>query len=220
MSISIWKRTTDFFNKNWPILASGGAGIIVGMFILGQLVSGIKVSTKDGFEVVIDRTTLPTELDIDGDWYYKAETNEAETRFTEDKCRIRVGTVGIKHKFGTSEVILSGHRIVRTECGKDKPTIVGTAIRWKGNDAAVKQKEGELFFWLDTDDNEPRYGYVSTTIKTEDGKKPSKMNGTMFYLSYLENGKKTWFKAKIDFYRIDTPQAIQLKTIYPDLQKY
>lgn len=212
--IDFRKRATDFFQKNWPILVSGGAGIIVGMFIIGQLVSGIRVSTKDGFEIVVDRTRLPTELDVEGDWLYKAETNEENTRFTEDKCRKRIGTVRVKQKFGTPEVILSGRRIIRAECGKDKGVIAGTPISWNSNDAVVKQKEGQMFLWLVTSDDEARFAHISANIRVEDGKKPSEINGDMFY---LEDGKNTWFKAKIDFYRIDTTEANKLKGLYPNL---
>lgn len=65
------------------------------IFIIGQLENGIRVSTKDGFEISVDRTKLPTELDIEGDWYYVAETNN-DTKFTEDGCKKRIGTVSIK----------------------------------------------------------------------------------------------------------------------------
>ena len=127
-SIDIRKRVADFFQKYWSLFAAGGAGIIIGVFILGQLVNGIRVSTKDGFEIVVDRATLPTEFDVKGEWLYKAETNEAETRFVEDGCRKRIGTVRIKQKFGTSEVILSGRRIVRAECDGDANKIGCTPV--------------------------------------------------------------------------------------------
>ncbi|AVH68445.1 hypothetical protein [Nostoc sp. 'Peltigera membranacea cyanobiont' N6] len=219
MLTSIWNRITDFFEKNWPILASGGGGIIVGMFILGQLVSGIKVSTKDGFEVIVDRTKLPTNLDIEGDWYNKTETNEEQTRFADDKCRIRAGTVRIDPKFGTYEVSLAGRRTVRADCGKTKPIIIGTAVPWNSYDAIVKQKDNQLSFWLSTDDVESKYGYVSARIISENGEKPDRIQGNMFYLSYGEDGKRTWFKTKIDFYRVGKPKAIELETIYPGLAK-
>lgn len=225
MLTSIWNRITDFFEKNWPLLASGGGGIIIGMFILGKLVSGIKVSTEHGFEVLIDRTKLPTELDIEGDWYNKTETNEAQTRFADDNCRIRLGTVRINSKPGTSEVTLSGRRIVRADCGNNKPNIIGTQISWRSENAVVKQKESELFFWLFTYDSEPIYGYVSANILPQDGKKPSRIHGDMFYLYSIKDRnsinyrKNIWFKTKIDFYRTDSSEGIELKAIYPDLGK-
>lgn len=130
------------------------------IFIIGQLENGIRVSTKDGFEISVDRTKLPTELDIEGDWYYVAETNN-DTKFTEDGCRKRIGTVSIKQKEGTPEVILNGRKLLRAECGYANTQITGTAIPWKSDDAVVKLKEKELFLWLMTADDEPRYAHVS-----------------------------------------------------------
>jgi hypothetical protein len=214
-AINIRKRAVEFFNKNSPIFAAGGVGIIVGMFILGQLVNGIRVSTKDGFEIVVDRTALPTEFNVEGEWLYKAETNGPDIRFIEDKCRIRMGTVRIKQKLGTPEVILSGRRLVRTDCDGKEKTLVGTAIPWDSSDAVVKQREGQIFLWLSTGDDKQRFGYVSANIQGEKGKTPSEIHGNMFY---LENANNTWFKAKIDFYRIGTSKAVALEATYPPLK--
>lgn len=214
--IDIRERAADFFNKHWPVVVSGGAGTILGMFILGQL-SGIKVSTKDGFEIIVDRAKLPTELNIEGEWLYKSETNDQKTVFAGEDCRIRAGTARIKQKFGTSEVVITGSRIVRAECGKDKHSITNTSTPWKSEEAAIRQREGLLFFWLVTSDDKAGYGYVdAASIRSEEGKLPSEINnGSMFF---LDDGKKTWFKSKINFYRVGTPNATALETNYPALK--
>jgi hypothetical protein len=202
-----------WLHHNWPLVASGFSGVVVGIFIIGQLVNGIRVSTKDGFEISVDRTKLPTELDIEGDWFYVAEINN-DTRFTEDGCRKRIGTVSIKQKEGTPEVILNGRRLLRAECGYANTQIAGTAIPWKSDDAVVKLKEKELFLWLMTADDEPRYAHVSANIKSIKNRQPSQMEGQMFY---LEDGTNTWFKSKIDFFRVGSAGADRLKGKYPDI---
>ena len=211
--ISLQLELKIWLQRNWPLVASGLSGIVIGIFIIGQLVNGIRVSTKDGLEISVDRTRLPTEVNIEGEWYYVAETND-DTRFTEDGCRKRIGTVSIKQKEGTPEVILTGRRLLRAECGYNNYVSTRSAIPWKSNDAVVKLKEKELFLWMSTADDEPRYAHISADIKHEKNKQPDQMEGQMFY---LEDGTNTWFKSKIDFFRLGSTAAERLKGKYADI---
>jgi hypothetical protein len=204
----------DIFKKkleeNWKFVLVGVTGVVFGSLFFGKIINGVTFFNANGeFGFFINPNQLPKSVDITGEWVYAAETNDNRGAFSEDKCRKRFGTVQINQKADSYAIDLSGERKIKEDCGT--PTKVSgqdlnkQVIRWNSENAVILVNEKRLFLWFATQDQVPRYGYISATIiKAPNDIKPSRLQGNMYY---LENSKNTWFRAKIDFYKSDSQDA-------------
>ncbi|MFL9458664.1 MULTISPECIES: hypothetical protein [Nostocales] len=180
-------------------------GFLSGAIFGGHLksVSAIFGNDKKYFDFRVNQPFL-NELDITGDWVYVAEANEKDILFSEDNCKKRFGTVYINQVFST-EINLTGQRRFKDSCTSKDDRVEQHSVRWRSLSGSVVLQRKNVSIWFSTEDDSPRYGYILLTVVNNPNTiKPTEMNGTMYYLN---DQKKTWFRAKVDFYRSGSEKA-------------
>ncbi len=212
----MWKTIKNALNKNWKIVVAIIIGIILGGFFLGN-VTGISI-IRNGLciTILIHRNMqLPKNMDISGDWVYKATAIGEKSIFTEDSCQTRFGTAYIVRKADGYELNIIGKRKAEDGClGANGNKVIKNDIPWISVNAMVSINNKMMFLWLQTGDPVPRYAYISELIiQNENDVKPVRMEGTMYYLEQLN---KTWIEATIDFYRSGTKEADAIKKKWSD----
>jgi hypothetical protein len=206
------ERIQKTLNENWKLLLVLFGGIAFGALFFGRFINGISFVGNSGeIGIFINRNQLPNSVDVTGEWMYEAVTNDNDIVFPEDGCRKRFGTVNIIQNADSYAVRLTRERKIKEECGKTHgKDSKKNVIPWNSENAVVLVNEKKLFLWFVTQDASPRYGYISVTIiKSPNDVKPSKLQGTMYY---LENSKNTWFKARIYFYKPDSSDGEKIKS--------
>ncbi|GJD22647.1 hypothetical protein RIVM261_076030 [Rivularia sp. IAM M-261] len=201
-------KITKMLEENWKLVVIGIGGVVFGAVFFSQKSNGGISVIPDNGGVTITKTVqnpLPKDLDINDQWAYVAETNAQDATFSEDGCRKRYGTVNINQKSNSTELILTGERKVKEGCSSKDAKSNQEVIRWGSEYAVVSVNEKKLIVWFKTHDAVPRFGYISASlIKKATETKPSRIQGEMYY---LDNSTNKWFKAKIDFYPLSSPEG-------------
>lgn len=201
----------QMLEENWKLVVIGIGGVVFGAVFFSQKPNGgISIFPYNGGLIIAKnaQNPLPEDLNVNGQWAYVAETNAQNATFSEDGCRKRYGTVNINQKPNSTEVILTGERRIKESCSSENAKSNQEVIRWGSEYAVVSVNEEKLIVWFKTHDSVPRFAYISASlIKKDTDKKPSRIQGEMYY---LDNSTNKWFKAKIDFYLLSSPEGINI----------